>query len=163
MSKQAIVRYLDDAEQHIRAYVSAKERLIALLEEERQAVIHQAVTRGLDPNVKLKPSGVEWLSDAPDHWDVCCSLSASIQEILRGKFTHRPRNDPSLYDGPPTSIHLRNGLTFSGDLINVDALGILSRHFKRRRVSRDIARSGPATYSCVRAEKWAEALFGLEN
>ena len=66
----AIVRYLDDADQRIRAYVSAKERLIALLEEERQAVIHQAVTKGLDPNVKLKPSGVEWLGDVPEHWDV---------------------------------------------------------------------------------------------
>ena len=66
----AIVRYLDDAEQRIRTYVSAKERLIALLEEERQAVIHQAVTKGLDPNVKLKPSGVEWLGDVPEHWDV---------------------------------------------------------------------------------------------
>ena len=66
----AIVRYLDDANQRIRAYVSAKKRLIALLEEERQAVIHQAVTRGLDPNVKLKPSGVEWLGDVPEHWEV---------------------------------------------------------------------------------------------
>ena len=66
----AIVRYLDDADQRIRAYVSAKERLIALLEEERQAVIHQAVTRGLDPNVKLKPSGVEWLGDVPEHWEI---------------------------------------------------------------------------------------------
>ena len=65
-----IVRYLDDADQRIRAYVSAKERLIALLEEERQAVIHQAVTRGLDPNAKLKHSGVEWLGDVPEHWDV---------------------------------------------------------------------------------------------
>ena len=54
--QDAIVRYLDDADQRIRAYVSAKERLIALLEEERQAVIHQAVTRGLDPNAKLKHS-----------------------------------------------------------------------------------------------------------
>ena len=66
----AIVRYLDDAGQRIRAYVSAKERLIALLEEERQAIIHQAVTRGLDPDVKLKPSRVEWLGDVPEHWDV---------------------------------------------------------------------------------------------
>ena len=66
----AIVRYLDDADQRIRAYVSAKEKLIALLEEERQAAIHQAVTKGLDPNVKLKPSGVEWLGDVPEHWDV---------------------------------------------------------------------------------------------
>ena len=66
----AIVRYLDDADQRIRAYVSAKERLIALLEEERQAVIHQAVTRGLDPNAKLKHSGVEWLGDVPEHWQI---------------------------------------------------------------------------------------------
>ena len=66
----AIVRYLDAADQRIREYVTAKERLIALLQEERQAVIHQAVTRGLDPNVKLKPSGVDWLGDVPEHWDV---------------------------------------------------------------------------------------------
>ena len=66
----AIVRYLDAADQRIRVYVSAKERLIALLEEERQAVIHQAVTKGLDPNVKLKPSGVEWLGDVPEQWTV---------------------------------------------------------------------------------------------
>ena len=65
----AIVRYLDNADQRIRAYVSAKERLIALLEEEREAVIHQAVARGLDPNVRLKPSGVEWLGDVPEHWE----------------------------------------------------------------------------------------------
>ena len=66
----AIVRYLDDADQRIREYVSANERLIALLEEETQVVIHQAVTRGLDPNVRLKPSGVEWLGDVPEHWEV---------------------------------------------------------------------------------------------
>ena len=65
----AIVHYLDDADRHIRRYVSAKRKLIGLLEEERQAVIHQAVTRGLDPNVKLKPSGVEWLGDVPEHWE----------------------------------------------------------------------------------------------
>ena len=94
----AIVRYLDDVDQRIRAYVSAKERLIALLEEERQAVIHQAVTRGLDPNVKLKPSSVEWLGDVPEHWAVW--RIKQVSGILRGKFTHRPRNDPSLYDGP---------------------------------------------------------------
>ena len=57
----AIVRYLDHADRRIRRYISAKQKLIALLEEEKQAVINQAVTRGLDPNVRLKPSGVEWL------------------------------------------------------------------------------------------------------
>ena len=66
----AIVRYLDAADGRIRAYAGAKERLIALLEEERQAVIHRAVTRGLDPGAPLKPSGVEWLGDVPEHWEV---------------------------------------------------------------------------------------------
>ena len=63
-----IVRFLDHADDQIRRYIAAKERLIALLEEERQALVHQAVTRGLDPNVKLKSSGVEWLGDVPEHW-----------------------------------------------------------------------------------------------
>ena len=68
--QRAIVRYLDHVDGRIRRYVSAKEKLIALLEEERQAVIHHAVTRGLDPNVPLKPSGVQWLGDVPAHWEV---------------------------------------------------------------------------------------------
>ena len=59
---------LDNTDQQIQRYIASKERLIALLEEERQALVHQAVTRGLDPNVRLKPSGVEWLGDVPEHW-----------------------------------------------------------------------------------------------
>ena len=66
----AIVRYLDHTDRRIRRYVSAKRKLIALLEEEKQAVVNRAVTRGLDPNVRLKPSGVEWLGDVPEHWEV---------------------------------------------------------------------------------------------
>ncbi|MDY0130082.1 MAG: hypothetical protein RBR63_07845, partial [Methanosarcina vacuolata] len=54
----------------IRHYIRAKKKLIKLLEEQKQAIIHQAVTRGLDPNVKLKPSEVEWLGDVPEHWAV---------------------------------------------------------------------------------------------
>ena len=57
----AIVQFLDHADEQIQRYIAGKERLIALLEEERQALVHEAVTRGLDPNVRLKPSGVEWL------------------------------------------------------------------------------------------------------
>ena len=94
----AIVRYLDYVVRRIRRYVAAKEKLIGLLEEEKQAVIHRAVTRGLDPNVPLKPSGVEWLGDVPAPWEIRRLSQASA--ILRGKFMHRPRNDPSLYDGP---------------------------------------------------------------
>ena len=66
----AIVRYLDHADDRIRRYISAKERLITLLEEQKQAIIHRAVTRGLDPNVRFRPSGVGWLGDVPMHWEV---------------------------------------------------------------------------------------------
>ena len=68
--QRAIVRYLDYVDRRIRRYVAAKRKLIALLEEERQAIVNRAVTRGLDPNVRLKPSGVEWLGDVPEHWEV---------------------------------------------------------------------------------------------
>ena len=78
----AIVRYLDHADRRIRRYVSAKRKLIALLEEEKQAVVNQAVTRGLDPNARLKPSGVEWLGDVPEHW-----------EMRRGKRLFSPRRE----------------------------------------------------------------------
>ena len=66
----AIVRFLDHADRRIRRTIAAKQRLIKLLQEQKQVIIHQAVTRGLDPNVKLKPSGVEWLGDVPEGWSV---------------------------------------------------------------------------------------------
>ena len=65
-----IVRYLDHTDERIRRYIRAKQKLIKCLEETKQAVIHRAVTRGLDPDVPLKPSGVEWLGDVPEHWEV---------------------------------------------------------------------------------------------
>jgi type I restriction enzyme, S subunit len=65
----AIVRYLDHADRRIRRYIRAKRRLIELLNEQKQAIIQRAVTRGLDPNVRLKPSGIEWVGEIPAHWD----------------------------------------------------------------------------------------------
>ena len=66
----AIVRYLDHADELINRYINAKERLIPLLEEQRQAVIHQAVTRGYDPDVPLKPSHVTNVRLMPAHWEI---------------------------------------------------------------------------------------------
>jgi len=66
----AIVRYLDYVDRRVRRLVRAKQKLIGLLEEQKQAVIHRAVTRGLNPDVPLKDSGVEWLGKVPEHWDV---------------------------------------------------------------------------------------------
>nr|WP_254632743.1 restriction endonuclease subunit S [Deinococcus sp. GbtcB9] len=66
----AIVRFLEHADRRIRKAIAAKQKLIKLLQEQKQVIIHQAVTRGLDPNVKLKPSGVEWLGDVPQEWQL---------------------------------------------------------------------------------------------
>ena len=68
--QRVIVRYLSYVDRRVRRYVRAKERLIGLLEEEKHAIINQAVTRGLDPSVRMKPSGVEWLGDVPEDWGV---------------------------------------------------------------------------------------------
>ena len=66
----AIVRFLDHADRKIRHYIRAKQKLIKLLEEQKQFIIYDAVSRGLDPNVRLKPSEVEWLGEIPEHWGV---------------------------------------------------------------------------------------------
>ena len=68
--QRAIARYLDHMDRRIQRYIEAKERLIELLEEQKRVVINQAVTRGRDPDVRLKPSGVERLGDVPAHWEV---------------------------------------------------------------------------------------------
>ena len=71
----AIVRFLDYADRRIRRYIRAQQQLIALLEEQRQAIIHQAVTGQINvrtgkPYQAYKPSGVEWLGDVPEHWEI---------------------------------------------------------------------------------------------
>ncbi|MEY3964868.1 MAG: hypothetical protein RL263_36 [Bacteroidota bacterium] len=66
----AIANYLDKKTTQIDDLIAKKERLIQLLEEERTAVINQAVTKGLDPNVPMKDSGMEWLGEIPAHWEV---------------------------------------------------------------------------------------------
>ena len=66
----SIVRFLNHLVRRIRQYIRAKQKLIKLLDEQKQVIIKRAVTRGLDPNVRLKPSAVEWLGDVPAHWNV---------------------------------------------------------------------------------------------
>jgi type I restriction enzyme S subunit len=66
----AIVKYLDYVDRRVRRLIRAKRKLIALLNEQKQALIQRAVTRGLDPDVPLKDSGVEWLGEVPAHWEI---------------------------------------------------------------------------------------------
>ena len=67
--QEAIVRFLDHHGRLVSRFIRAKRRLIELLNEQKLAIVHQAVTRGLDPDVPFKPSGVDWLGDIPAHWE----------------------------------------------------------------------------------------------
>ena len=92
-----ISNFLDQKATEIDQAIAIKEQQIALLNERKQIVIQKAVTQGLYPNVPMKDLGVEWIGQIPEHWEVKKIKYAT--KIFRGKFTHRPRNDPSLYDG----------------------------------------------------------------
>src|SRR5580704_6716156 len=65
-----VARFLDWANGRLEGAIRAKQKVIALLNEQKQAIIHRAVTRGLDASVPLKPSGIPWLGDIPHHWEV---------------------------------------------------------------------------------------------
>lgn len=89
-AQRHIAKYLDRETARIDGLIFEKERMLSLLEEKRHALISRVVTRGLDPNVPLKPSGQEWLGEIPAHWSICqlkrtwassdYGLSASIRD-----------------------------------------------------------------------------------
>ena len=87
----AIVRFLDHADRRIRRYIRAKQKLITLLEEQKQAIIHQAVTGQVDVRTgqlypAYKPSGVEWLGDVPEHWESARLKAFLLRPMRNGLF-----------------------------------------------------------------------------
>lgn len=97
--QDAIVRFLAHIDRRVNRLIRAKRRLIALLNEQKQAIIHRAVTRGLDPDVRLKPSGVDWLGDIPEHW-----------EVRRNGRLFTQRNETGFADLPILEVSLRRGV-----------------------------------------------------
>ena len=81
--QQSISDFLDHESARIDALIEEQKQLIELLKEKRQAVISHAVTKGLDPNVPMKDSGVEWLGEVPVHWDVR-PLKRAIKSVESG-------------------------------------------------------------------------------
>lgn len=92
---EIIANYLDHKTAQIETLISKKQQFISLLQEERTAVINQAVTKGLDPKVKMKDSGIEWLGEIPEHWEV-----KKLKYLLK-------ENKDSLKTGPFGS-HIKN-------------------------------------------------------
>jgi type I restriction enzyme S subunit len=96
--QNAIADFLDRKTAAIDALIAKKERLIELLEEKRQALITQAVTRGLDPNVPLKDSGIDWLGPIPAHWK-----AVRIKHVARLESGHTPNKETPEYWAPEGS------------------------------------------------------------
>ena len=81
-----IVAFLDYETARIDRLIAQQQRLIELLKEKRQAVISHAVTKGLNPNAPMKNSGIEWLGQVPEHWDVCL-IKYKCDDITDGAHT----------------------------------------------------------------------------
>ena len=79
----AIARFLAWATNRLDRAIGAKRRIIALLNEQKQAIINRAVTRGLDPSVPLKDSGIPWLGEIPEHWEVR-KIRAVASRVTKG-------------------------------------------------------------------------------
>ena len=129
----AIVRFLDHADRRIRRYIRAKQKLITLLEEQRQAIIHQAVTGQVDvctgqPYPAYKPSGVEWLGQVPEHWEVRRNGRLFVQ-----------RNETGFPELPILEVSLNTGIRIR-DFGNSDRKQIMAvRSEYKRAVKGDIA------------------------
>ena len=95
--QQRIANYLDSKCSKIDSIVDKQQAVIEKLKEYKLSVITEAVTKGLKPYIDMKDSGVEWIGEVPKHWNVIKLKYAT--DIMRGKFNHRPRNDPHYYDG----------------------------------------------------------------
>ena len=91
--QEQIVRYLDSMTTKINKLIRAKKKQIALLQEQRQAIINQAVTKGLDPNVEMKDSGIDWIGTIPKEWRTP-HLSFLATKIGSGK---TPRGGAEIY------------------------------------------------------------------
>lgn len=103
--QHAIVRFLDHLEQRIHAYSAKRRRLIALLDEEKRAVVERAVTQGLNPGVRLKDSGIEWLGTVPEGWPVGRLARVFDERVSSGR------------EGLPVlSVSIRNGVSPSAEI-----------------------------------------------
>lgn len=129
-----IANYLDYKTTQIDDLIAKKERLIQLLEEERTAIINQAVTKGLDPTVPMKDSGIEWLGEIPAHWEVK-KLAFEFQSLNTKRIPlsaeERGRMDVREYDyyGASGVIDKVENYLFEEDLILIgeDGANLVTR------------------------------------
>jgi type I restriction enzyme S subunit len=120
-TQRLIADYLDRETARIDALVTEKEKMLALLEEKRAELIGRAVTRGLDPDAPLKPSGLDWLGDIPAHWDVI-QVRFACPSLQTGPFGSQLHAEEYIDNGTPVinPAHLKDNKITPDYGISVD-------------------------------------------
>ena len=147
----AIVRFLDHADRRIRRYIRAKQKLIALLEKQKQAIIHQAVTGQIDvrtgrPYPAYKDSGVEWLGAVPAHWEVRRNGRLFVQ-----------RNETGFPELPILEVSLNTGVRIR-DFENSDRKQIMAVRTEYKRAAK-----GDIAYNMMRMWQGAVGMVPVDG
>jgi type I restriction enzyme S subunit len=93
--QQKIVNFLDYKTGQCDRFIGNRQKQIELLNEQKATIINKAVTKGINPNAKMKPSGIEWIGDIPEHWE--CMKIKRLSVVKRGA-SPRPIDDPKYFD-----------------------------------------------------------------
>lgn len=122
-----IAEFLDEKTTQIDNIISKKQRLIELLEEQKTIIINQAVTKGLNPNAPMKNSGIEWLGDIPESWEVC-----------KLKFIKSKKKN-AFVDGPFGSNLKSEHFIENGDVYVIESGHITSGIFRKKETFKTIS------------------------
>ena len=128
--QKAIANFLDQKTAEIDDLIADKEKLVELLQEKRQVVISEAVTKGLNPNVRMKDSGIEWIGEIPEHWEVT-KLKYITNQIIDG--TH---STPQYIDDGIPFLRVTDITNSRGKPINLDEVKYISEEEHKELIKR---------------------------
>ena len=147
-TQNIIVNYLDQKTAEIDSLIADKEKLIELLQEQRQAIITQAVTKGLDPNVPMKDSGVEWIGEIPEHWEV-----TKIKYVSR--INHHALSEDCDDDFEIQYIDI-GGVDSNGQIIEIKKMRFGDAPSRARRIVKDGDTIVSTVRTYLKAITWVE-------
>ena len=156
--QKRIAAFLDKETTNIDTLIDKQEQLITLLREKRQAIISHAVTRGLDPDVKMKDSGIEWLGKVPEHWEVKKLKHIVTKPLMYGA------NEAAIDDDRDQPRFVRITDIRNNGTLREDTFRSLPWHLAKPYMLREgdvlLARSGATVgKSFIYSSDWGECCF----
>jgi type I restriction enzyme, S subunit len=133
VEQERIVAYIRHFDRRVVKYIRNRQRLIELLNEQKQTIINKAVTRGLNPNAQLKTSGIDWLGEIPEHWEVK-PLKSTIAGYRQGVWGKEPTGDNDI-----ACIRVAN---FNYEVFRVDKEYLTMRSVRKKELHNRLLRHG---------------------